>query len=76
MFNYLLGLLNWNINLQSWGDAGVDEAVDDGRDLLLDDGLSTMRVAQILDREAEPQSRMGLMLFQSTLQNIPLSLGL
>ena len=42
VFNYLLGLLNWNINLQSWGDAGVDEAVDDGCDLLLDDGLTTM----------------------------------
>lgn len=42
VFNYLLGLLHWNIDLQSRGDTGVDEAVDDGRDLLLDDGLITM----------------------------------
>lgn len=44
----VLGLFRRDIYLQGWWHGGVNEAADDGGDLVLDGGFITVRVTKVL----------------------------
>lgn len=49
----VLGLFRGDVYLQTGGHGRVDKTVDDGGDLLLDDGLVTVRVTKVLHAGGE-----------------------
>lgn len=51
----MLGLFRWDVYLQGGGHGGVDEAVNDCGNLLLDGGLITVGMTEVLRTVREGQ---------------------
>lgn len=55
----VLGLVRRDVYLQGGGHGRVDKAVNDGGDLLLDGGLSTVGMAEVLHTGRETMCVVG-----------------
>lgn len=52
-FQNAQGLFRWDVDLQGGGQGGVDKAVNDGRNLLLDGEVVTVGMTEVLHTKRE-----------------------